>query len=391
MASAAMNAEALKSAFEAFNQQSTALEASYRRLQEKVTHLTQQLEVSQAAQFRELREKERLGDRLSRLLEALPGAVVLLDGDGIIRECNERATTLLDQPLVGCAWSAIVRREFRRAEFTDGDLKRKDGRWLSLARRPLESEPGEILLLTDVTETRRLAELLQRAERLSGIGEMTARLGHQIRTPLTSAMLYASRLAKGADEEQRETAQIVINRLRELGAMVDDMLRYAAGVPKPGHVVGVGALLDRVAETMLPQFDGRGRLAVVVASGDEALAVRADAEALQGALTNLVSNALQSAADGRDLTVELGAVCRDERVCLTVADNGHGIDATLRERIFEPFFTTRPQGTGLGLAVVRSVAAAHEGEVGLESGPGGSTFSICLPLVDADDTGVRDD
>jgi signal transduction histidine kinase len=64
-----------------------------------------------------------------------------------------------------------------------------------------------------------------------------------------------------------------------------------------------------------------------------------------------------------------------------VTDNGHGIDPDTRARLFEPFFTTRPQGTGLGLAVVRSVAEAHDGQVLCHSGPGGTVFAIRIPTI----------
>jgi signal transduction histidine kinase len=81
--------------------------------------------------------------------------------------------------------------------------------------------------------------------------------------------------------------------------------------------------------------------------------------------------------------VELGAEQVDGRVCLTVSDNGHGIPDAVRPRLFEPFFTTRPQGTGLGLAVVRAVVEAHDGEILVDTGPNGTTFALCLPAAGA--------
>ncbi len=366
----------LELAFDAFNAHSAALEASWRDLEAQVGRLTAELEATQSARHRELLEKERLGARLARTLEALPGAVVMLDADGIVRERNEEAARLLNQPLKGRPWSEIARREFTSAVDADGDLELADGRLLTLKRRRLGAGEGEILLLTDVTESRRLRELLARHQRLSAIGEMTARLAHQIRTPLASALLYASQVSPGEDGPDSLGGRIV-GRLRELDRLVRDMLQYAGGARAEGDLVDLEELLADVAETCRARCAGDLQVSVDVA--EEGLAVTGNRDALKGALANLLDNAVQIAA----ARIELSAF-RDERgLCLTVTDDGPGVPAGLRDHIFEPFYTTRPQGTGLGLAVVRSVAEAHGGEVLLDSGPQGTTFALCLPAATA--------
>ncbi len=374
-ASALTDAAALEHAFRAFNEHSSVLESSYRELEARVAAMTAELEATHSARHRELLEKERLSERLERLLEALPGAVVILDGDGIIRECNAEAAALLNQPLVGRPWADIVRREFTPDGDADGELTLADGRTLSLQRRALCADEGEILLLTDVTESRRMAELLARHRRLSAIGEMTARLAHQIRTPLASALLYASQLAPGSQAPDSAGGRIV-SRLRELDRMVSDMLQFAAGGRQDDQAVDVRRLLADVAETCRGRCGETLTISVDVADGAPAAAGNRDA--LKGALANLVDNAAAaSPAGGR---IELGAVRDGERLCLTVTDHGCGIPERLRGQIFEPFFTTRPQGTGLGLAVVRSVAEAHGGEVLVHSGGDGTTIALSLPL-----------
>jgi two-component system sensor histidine kinase FlrB len=373
-----MNREALESAFDAFNQQSSRLEASYRGLQDQVALLSAQLAAAERAELQQLLEKERLGNRLARLLETLPAAVIVIDGEGIIRECNKLAEELLNTPLLGCAWSVIVQREFCRGASLDGELKLNDGRWLNLSRRSLDSEPGDILLLADITESRRTAELLQRSERLSGIGEMTAQLGHQIRTPLASALLYASQLDEAGTPEQKEVAGNIARRLRDLGSIVDDMLNYASGAKKNGEYINVSELLHDVAESIAPQLKKGSQLRIEIV--DSSLNIIGNRDALKGALLNLVCNAGQACED--QPIIELCGLRSGDRVCLTVTDNGKGISEDIRFRLFEPFFTTRPQGTGLGLAVVRSVAEAHAGEVLLECGPQGTAFSLCLPAPD---------
>lgn len=376
LAQATINAESLEIAFNEFNQYSSQLETSYRALSDRVAALTTRLEAARAAEQRQFAVAAQLSQRMKHLLDVLPAAVIVIDRSGMIRECNRRAIELLETPLFDCAWSVVVQREFCGDQSRDGELKLKNGRWLSLARRSLGAEEGEILLLTDITESRRTAECLQRSERLTSIGEMTARLGHQIRTPLASAMLYAGKLASSGTGSQVEAAGNINRRLRDMSALVNDMLVFAAGAKTCGDDVPVSELLHEVAEEFALQMNG-GEIRIEVAA--DGLGVRANRGALHSALSNLVQNAMQACTDTPVIT--LSAVRGAERICLTVSDNGRGVPENIRKRIFEPFFTTRPQGTGLGLAVVRSVAEAHGGELLLDCGPQGTAFSICLPTT----------
>lgn len=371
-----MNVEALASAFTAFNQQAGLLEAEYRALQTQVGSLSGQLRSEQSARHRELLEKERLGDRLSKMLEVLPGAVLVIDGAGIIREHNNKARELLNRPLTGCPWSEIVRREFCPGKSADGELKLRDGRWLSLARRTLDNEPGEILLLSDVTESRRMSDLLHRRDRLSCVGEMTASLAHQIRTPLTTALLYATQLERKVADGQQKVARKITSRLQDMAGMVDDMLQYSGGAKRSGETTVVAELFRDVVDEIAPRLPQEFSLTIEIANPH--LTIDGNREALKGAVLNLANNAVQACRDpGR---MELAACLCNDQVCLTVSDNGHGISGETRTRLFEPFFTTRPQGTGLGLAVVRSVAEAHDGQVLFHSNALGTVFAICIPL-----------
>lgn len=381
MSQAAIDPPALEVAFAAFNEQSDLLEECYRALQERIVELTARLRSSQTERHRELLEKERLSNRLSRLLETLPGALLVIDGEGVILERNNRAAELLNQPLLGCCWSDVVQREFCPNTRVDGDLRLKDGRWLNLFRRPLDSESGEILLLTDVTESRQMTQLLQRHERLSAIGEMTSSLAHQIRTPLSSSLLYLAQIESETttEEKRRENAAKATRCLRDLDNLVNDMLCFAGGARADGESIKVIDLLRDVFSAIEPQLNDCSY--VTVEMFDESLTVTGNREALLGAMLNLVSNAIQSG--GSSPVVELSALRVEDQICLTVSDNGCGLSAEVRRRMFEPFYTTRPQGTGLGLAVVRSVAETHCGEVMVESGEHGSTFAICLPAEPA--------
>jgi two-component system sensor histidine kinase FlrB len=166
-------------------------------------------------------------------------------------------------------------------------------------------------------------------------------------------------------------------RLQELASMVDDMLRFAGGVRRVGEKIVVADLFEEILEDIGPRLHGAARLTSEIP--DQEFAVVGNRGALKGALLNLVENAAQACRkDGR---IELSAWRSLDHACLAVSDNGHGISKETQARLFEPFFTTRPQGTGLGLAVVRSVAEAHDGQVLCQSAPGQTVFAICIPAT----------
>jgi two-component system, sensor histidine kinase FlrB len=212
----------------------------------------------------------------------------------------------------------------------------------------------------------------ERRERLSSIGEMTATLAHQIRTPLASALLYAKQLRSQADTLSSPAAHIC-DRLDEIARLIDDMLCYAGGARRADQRFSVSELFQNIVEISRNCF-GEGQLRIALTRDD--LYVAGNYEAIKGAMLNLVENAYQ--ACGKNGRIELGAELVKDRVCLTVSDNGHGISVDIQDRLFEPFFTTRPKGTGLGLAVVRAVAEAHAGEVMVDSSARGTTFALCL-------------
>ena len=350
-------------------------------LQARVAELQDQLAESAAQRLQELDEKGRLANRLQSLLDLLPGGVIVIDGQGRVREANPVALDLLGAPLEGALWREVIARSFSPRSDDGHEISLKDGRRVSIATRSLNIEPGQLVLLTDLTETRRLQEQLARHERLSAIGRMVASLAHQIRTPLSSALLYASHLEQGglSAEHQQRFAGRLKDRLNELEHQVRDMLVFARGdLPLEDRLTPAELLaaLRVAAET---QLEG---IAVRWQCDAHAGALLCNRDTLVGALLNLIENALQAATGDTRLKIHLfsrGAVLR-----LSISDNGAGIDAATLARVAEPFFTTRATGTGLGLAVVNSVARAHSGALALRSRPGrGTCATLQLPLLPA--------
>ena len=372
----------LEEAFAAFNATSALLQDAYHELENRVAVLSAELAEARTERLQQLAEKERLADRLQRLIEALPGGVVVLDGEGIVREHNPGARELMGMPLRDRSWHDALAHAALRA--SESEIELKDGRIATVATRALHAESGCIILLADVTEQRRLQALADRNARLSQMGEMSARLAHQTRTPLTAAVLYSSQLARAGAEPERvqRYAHKILAQLRLLERMVNDMLCFARGAHAGDEEVDVRALFEELLQTIAPQVGaGASVTALPVRPGTT---LRGGREALSGALLNLIDNALRAAGERARVELEVRTDV-DGGVTLLVHDDGPGVPETLRERIFEPFFTTRSNGTGLGLAVVQSVARAHGGVARVESRPGGgASFSLFVPRVGED-------
>ncbi len=382
----------LQDAFQAFNEMSQQLADSYRVLEDKVVHLDEELATANNDRLRELTEKERVADRLQSLLKALPAGVIVLDNDGIVIECNPAAIDLLGSPLVGLAWIDIIHRAFAPQRDDGHDISLRDGRKVSLSTQALGGEPGQILLLQDVTETRVLQDSLNRSKRLSDMGEMAASLAHQIRTPLSSALLYSSPLlAKEIDGEKRvHFANRIRSSLQQLESQVNDMLMFAkgGGTASTEQIV-VAEFLAEVKRSMEMQCQQHDAV-IEIECDDNNMSILGTYESLLGAFQNLISNALNAGGDKVELKLQAKAIEYEGRpmVTLSVQDNGPGISDENQQKIFEPFFTTGSRGTGLGLAVVKAVAHAHKGVITVSSKENiGSTFSMILPcqMTDSDE------
>ncbi|MFK7886258.1 MAG: PAS domain-containing sensor histidine kinase [Gammaproteobacteria bacterium] len=357
----------LEQAFSAFTQHAQQLENAFGGLRERVTVLNEELAVANSERLEQLRAKEALATRLERLLGALPGGVIVTDPDGHITECNQSAVDMLGGSPMGKTAEEAVGAVTRSAH--DGELTLANGRRVSVSRKALGTGGDAIVLLTDVTETRTIQSMLARKQRLVEMGEMAARLAHQVRTPLSSALLYSSQLGRARvdDTKRRSYAQRITARLGQLERMVNDMLGFARGSTMANEVIPVHEMLRDVLQLIETERRDEDRTSIVIEHGLEA--VTGNRDALVGAMTNLCCNALQASDAGVCLTLTARRLESGE-IALGVRDTGPGLSPGDRARMFDAFFTTRTGGTGLGLAVVKSTAEAHGGDVSVESQPG---------------------
>jgi two-component system sensor histidine kinase FlrB len=328
---------------------------------------------------------DKLASRMNRLLEVLPAGVIVIDGSGIVVECNAAAIDMLGNDVLSERWVDVIDRCFDKNAANTHEVALKDGRLLDISTSPLNDEPGQIVLLNNVTETRQLQQKVSHLQRLSAMGEVAARLAHQLRTPLSSALLYLSPLMKPNTEKklQQRFAKSLHASISHMEQLIKDMLAFSRGDMAVTAPVMVKGLLRKVEQQFSAQPDAESYALQIEDSLKEAY-VYGSEEALSSAINNLLNNARQACGEKGEITIYAEYVEDDNNqdcIEISVEDNGVGISSSDKEKILKPFYTTRSAGTGLGLAVVSSIVQAHKGTLWFESDLGeGSTFSIRLPM-----------
>ena len=372
----------LESAFVEFAKMSEGLEASYQALQDQVSDLTEELAAARSERLKHLQEKEKIANQLAQLLDALPGGVVVVDPQGVIQTANPAAHLFFEGELEGMPWQQVLDQNQEPEETAlEKDLVLKDGRILERSSSHAGQEE-EILLFSDVTETRKLQYSMNQNRRLASMGEMAASLAHQVRTPLAAALLYVAHLEKSelSDEKRLQVSAKLRSRLHHLNGLIKDMLHYARGGSSGDEEIEVSGFVEALQQTLEEEIKRtlKGKFQVDLQL-EPASCFVGNRDALLTSLQNLVNNAMDVTEGAVNITFRMLSV-EGGGIEMQVVDDGPGIPKAMQEQIFEPFYTSRARGTGLGLAVVQAVADAHGGEARVESVEGeGARVAIRLP------------
>ena len=229
-------------------------------------------------------------------------------------------------------------------------------------------------------------QLMQRTEQMVLLGEMAAGLVHEIKNPLAGIKAAVQILAREASlsEEDRDVLVRVSREVVGLEGLMKGFLDFARPARPRLDEVDVNAFVESTTAFYLRSHaQAPGRPLRIVKTLGEVPAASADPMQLQQILLNLLLNAVDAMPEGGTVEVctRLDAT---GRICVEVSDTGRGIRPEHAAEIFKPFFTTKPGGTGLGLAVSKRLAEQHGGSLRFVArATGGTTFSICLPVVDA--------
>ncbi|GKS68046.1 PAS/PAC sensor signal transduction histidine kinase [Nitrosomonas sp. PY1] len=379
----------LQIAFAAFNEASEQLSGVYQGLQHQVAQLTHELALANGELRKQLLEKENISNQLSFLLNALPGGVIALNTQGSIEQVNPAALQILGEPLLHLQWQDIVAQRLKPTKvmnewYLQQDEEAKQQLRIRIQSSLMDCENRQILLLNDITESYAIQEKIRRNQRLTAMGEMAANLAHQLRTPLATALLYATHLGNDnlTPDVRKGFADKTIERLHRLEQLTKDMLRFVKGETTQLERFSISYLLSELQQVIEPQLKLHHMHLIVHDHSKEEYLV-ADYQALFGAMISLLENAMQ-ASTADDLIILTSSLKKDMLV-LSVRDYGPGIDDTAQNRVFEPFYTTRQEGTGLGLAIVRGVIHSMNGTVCVNSpSDNGSEFVVTIPRTQQD-------
>lgn len=377
----------LSSVMSDLNRLSRSFVDSYQNLEGQVEQLNDQLLDASERRSEAIEEKQKLIDekqaidnRLQNLLAILPSGVVVLDGKGVVRDCNAVAIDILGRPLLGEAWVDVIRRTFDPQADDGHQISLKDGRKVHIETRALDSEPGQLIVLTDMTKTRLLQAELSQQQKLSSMGKMVASLAHQIRTPLSAALLYASHLSSNKlnEEKSSEFAGLLLERLNFMERQIGDMLNFVKGERKTKSEFCLSELVEAIS------INCKSTSHKIILNVDVKLNLEAkitgDLDSLNGAISNLINNAVEASKEQQAVTIGLH-MTETNQLVIAVTDTGVGINKSQQRDLFEPFYTTKSHGNGLGLSIVHGVVIDHQGSISVTSKKGkGSQFKITLPV-----------
>lgn len=282
----------------------------------------------------------------------------------------------LEEPLQTCPHHRTVKT--MQAAIEEYDDEHMNGAFLS-STSPIFDNSGAFLgtvhVVRDVTEHKELRERLKSSEKMAALGEVAARVAHEIRNPLVSIGGFAGRLEGKLDGNLKEYASIIS---REVGRL-EKILREILGFVREARLAKKSARLDEIVEgieELLSSEIAEKQNAVVKELNPVSASI--DPERVKEAILNIVTNANQATDGG---TVTLRTYQDGGSSVVEVSDTGCGIKPEDIKDIFNPFFTTRPTGTGLGLAISKRIVEEHKGKITVESTRGeGTTFRIYLPI-----------
>ena len=353
--------ELLETAFHEFSKASDSIISYYNVLETQIRQLKKEIEEKNG-------ELEKAKEYLYHILDSLPVGVVVADKESVLFS-NTRAEQVGSESLMSSLGSGSQ---------SVGELKNGKGqfRWRKekLARG---FEGKEVIVFEDITEIEKMKERLERDERLCAMGEMAARISHEIKNPLGSMELFLSMLHSGKlKAKEKKYVDHILFGVKTIDRIINNILSYT----RPKALILKEEQLSRIVEDVLDfmSISAKSREIEVCLTTSYGGLCHFDPDLMKLVLMNVVSNAMEAIDRKGTITIDI----REEGkyALVVVRDTGVGMPEEVKKNIFNPFFTTKDKGVGLGLFIIYNILKAHNGYVEVESAEGaGSSFFIYVP------------
>ena len=356
----------LEEAFAIFYAESQKLEAQQTALQDKINQLSSELQKS--------------NQRLAILLNAIPAGVILLENEVVLLH-NPAVLIFLPKLKPGATFeipadwlASITPGEYVIAE---KGVHKRIQKTVQVIR--INEGSRSFIQIQDITANISRHEETQRENRLAAMGRMAAGIAHQFRTPLATALLYASHLCDG--QINADTAKEFADRLRkqllDLEKLSQDMLRFISNKPNKTVLVNATQIIEDAQASIQFLFEAKQVNLSVTATNINQGNLLVEPKAISNAIVAILENAL--AVSKANETVSLMATSDQQMLTITISDQGPGISKEILNSLFEPFATTSANGTGLGLSIAKNTIETHRGSISAESSKNGAVFKINLP------------
>jgi two-component system sensor kinase FixL len=360
-------------------------------------------------------------EAIDALMDAAVDAIIIMDGNGLIERFNRAAETMfghLESEVRGRNVSLLMPepQQSRHDEYLERYRRTGEAAIIGKGREdtalrkngetfPIQLTVGEIQqdgqhsfvgIIRDISEVRQaqeqvrhLEEQLLHADRLVILGELTAGIAHEINQPLTAIAAYAdagSTLIDRIDDAPASDMRSICERIGGQARRAAEVVQRLRGLVRGGAVSKNRHDLNLIIKNILLLFEfevKKTKTELLFFPLESLQELYVDEIQIQQILVNLVKNSLDAIGDAgqTDGRIEIHVACADTEVFISVSDNGPGVPEPYRDRLFDSFFTTKPKGVGLGLAICKSIAAAHGGSLRYQQPEqGGSRFTLSLPL-----------
>ncbi|HYA26434.1 MAG TPA: ATP-binding protein, partial [Thermodesulfovibrionales bacterium] len=333
---------------------------------------------------------------LENIFRSISDMVYFTDMDYTIRSINNAVSERLGMPEVEIVgkkcyevfhnmnepWKACPHHKTveTKKSFIEEVEDPKTGETFLTSTSPIFDTSGNFLgavhIVRDITELQHIRERLATAERMAALGEVAAKVAHEIRNPLVSIGGFAQRLENKLDGNLKEYATIIAREVKRLEDILKDILGFVKEVRLAIKPVDVNALMRNVLS--LVESDAVERGIAMESSFGDIPEVLVDSDRIKEAFLNIMNNSIQAVGTAGRITTRTYPV--NGNVAVEIVDTGYGIAEKDLPFIFDPFYTTKPTGTGLGLAITRRIIEEHKGRIEVKSRPGeGTAIKVLLP------------